>query len=72
MLLLYKINNKTQKHNTMKKPKNYLFRYFDKDQNETHSKVYQFTNIKEARKHANIMLWNSNDNTASIQVTKHI
>lgn len=49
----------------------YTFSFFDVDQNETHCKVYIFRNIKEARKHANLLLWNSNDNTASIKVTRN-
>lgn len=39
--------------------KEYVFRYMDRDRNELTRKVYVFNNLKEARKHANLLLANS-------------
>lgn len=39
--------------------KEYIFRYMDRDRNELQRKVYVFSNLKEARKHANLLLANS-------------
>jgi hypothetical protein len=52
----------------VRKEKEYIFSYQDKNGNELQRKTYEFYNLSEARKFANLILANDNANTSKIKI----